>query len=102
MQELNKTLVEQTLIFHGLPLIKTWNEEFGVDSLTSMGIQPANIIDTSFYSARLKNLSYKDRSKRMKMHNFICSKSASLFMNFREDPADKRIKKLVASGGRLT
>lgn len=99
LEALNKTLVEQTLIFHGLPLIKTWNEEYGVNSLTALGIQPANIIDTSLYHARQKNLSYTDRSKRMKLHNFICSKSTSLFKIFREDPSDKRIKKLVSSGG---
>lgn len=100
-ESLNKTLVEQTLIFHGLPLIKTWNEEYGANSLSSMGIQATNIIDTSLYHARIKNLTYTDRSKRMKMHHFICSKSAKLFKNFREDPSDKRIKKLIASGGRL-
>lgn len=98
-ESLNKTLVEQTLIFHGLPLIKTWNEEYGPNSLSSMGIQPTNIIDTSLYHARLKSLSYTDRSKRMKLHQFICNQSLNLFQSYREDPSDKRIKKLVASGG---
>jgi LPS O-antigen subunit length determinant protein (WzzB/FepE family) len=96
-ESVNKSLVEKTLEFHGLPLIKTWNEENGANNLNNLGIQ-SNLIDTSLYYARLKNLSYTDRTKRMKLHHFICSRSAVLFKKFREQPADKRIKKLIAGG----
>lgn len=97
--ELNKDLIAQTLGFHGLPLIKTWNEEKGLNNLVRLGIQQNNI-DTSVYQARSKILNFTDRSKRLRLHRFICEKSESLFTHFREDPVDRRIKKLVASGGK--
>lgn len=95
---INKSLVEQTLGFHGFPLMKTWNEEFGANSLNNLGIQ-SNNIDSKLYHSRLKSLSYADCTKRLKLHRFICSKSASLFKNFHDDAVDKRIKKLLTSGG---
>lgn len=97
--ELNKDLIAQTLGFHGLPLIKTWNEEKGINDLVRLGIQQNNV-DTSVYHARLKILNFTDRSKRLRLHRFICEKSESLFAHFREDPANRRIKRLVASGGK--
>lgn len=98
--ELNKELIAQTLGFHGLPLIKTWNEEKGPNSLVRLGIQQNNI-DTSVYHQRLKVLNHTDRTKRLRLHRFICDKTEALFKRFREDPTDRRIKKLVASGGNL-
>jgi hypothetical protein len=95
---INKSLIEQSISFHGLPLAKTWNEEYGANSLISLGIQTNNV-DTTLYHARLKSLNYNDRSKRLKLHQFICSKSSVLFKNHIEDASDKRIKRLVASGG---
>lgn len=99
-ESINKSLVERTLEFHGLPLIKTLNEEKGANYLSNIGIQQ-NVLDTSLYFARLKNLSYTDRTKRMKLHNFICSKSSQLFQDFRDDPSNKRLKKLISSEGKL-
>lgn len=96
--ELNKDLIAQTLGFHGLPLIKTWNEEKGSNNLVRLGIQQNNI-DTSVYHQRLKVLNYTDRTKRLRLHRFICDKTETLFKRFNEDPTDRRIKKLVASGG---
>ena len=96
--DLNRNLVSQTLGFHGMPLIKTWNEENGPNSLLNMGIQQ-NAINTAVYHSRLKVLNITDRTKRLRLHQFICNKSDDLFKNFREDPTDKRIRKLVSSGG---
>lgn len=97
-QDLNRDLIMQTLGFHGLPLIKSWNEEKGGNNLIRLGIQQ-NSIDTAVYNERLKVLNFTDRTKRLRLHRFICNKSESLFKNFREDPVDRRIKKLVSSGG---
>lgn len=97
--ELNRDLIAQTLGFHGLPLIKAWNDEKGSNSLIRLGIQQNNI-DTSVYHQRLKVLNFTDRTKRLRLHRFICDKTETLFKHFREDPTDRRIKKLVASGGK--
>lgn len=95
---LNKHLVEKILSYHGLPLIKTWNDENGAKSLINLGIQP-NAIDTTLYHERLKNLSYNDRAKRMRLHQFMCSKSDLLFKNFSINPMEMIIEKLLAGGG---
>lgn len=95
---LNKHLVEQILSYHGLPLIKAWNDENGSSSLINLGIQP-NAIDTTIYHERLKNLNYTDRAKRMRLHQFMCSKSELLFKNLRVDPMEMIIEKLLAGGG---
>lgn len=97
--DMNRELIAQTLGFHGLPLIKTWNEENGMNSLTRLGLQQNNI-NTNVYHERLKVLNFTDRTKRLRLHRFICNKSETLFENFRKDPTDKRIKKLVSSGGK--
>lgn len=97
--DLNRELIAQTLGFHGLPLIKTWNEENGPNSLTRLGLQQNNI-NTNVYHERLKVLNFTDRTKRLRLHRFICSKSETLFENFRENPTDRRIKKLVSSEGK--
>lgn len=97
--DLNRELIAQTLGFHGLPLIKTWNEENGPNSLARLGIQQNNI-NTNVYHERLKVLNFTDRTKRLRLHRFICSKSETLFENFRENPTDRRIKKVVSSEGK--
>lgn len=97
--ELNRNLIAQTLGFHGMPLIKTWNEEKGSSDLVRLGIQQS-AVDTTLYHARLKVLNFTDRTKRMRLHRFICDKAESLFKPFREDPSDRRITKLVSSGGK--
>jgi hypothetical protein len=97
--ELNRNLVSQSLGFHGMPLIKLWNEENGLNSLEGLGIQQ-NSINTAVYHSRLKVLNITDRTKRLRLHRFICNKSEELFKSFREDPSDKRIRRLVSSGGK--
>lgn len=97
-QELNSSLIVQALGFHGLPLIKLWSEEKGANNLVHLGIQPNNI-DTSVYHSRAKTLNFQDRAKRLRLHQFICDKAESLYGNFREDPKNRRMKKLLSSGG---
>lgn len=97
--DLNKESIAQTLGFHGLPLIKTWNEENGMNSLSRLGLQ-LNNIDTAVYHERLKVLNFSDRTKRLRLHRFICNKSESLFKSFKENPVDRRIRKSVSSGGK--
>lgn len=95
---INKNLVEQSICYHGLPLVKAWREEVGPNSLINLGIQ-ANSIDTSIYHERQKNLHYTDQTKRMRLHQFMCNKSNELFRNFKIDPIEKTIEKLMADGG---
>lgn len=95
---INKNLVEQTISYHGLPLVKAWGDEIGANNLINLGIQP-NAIDTTLYHERLKNLNYTDRTKRMRLHQFMCKNSITLFKNFRIDPMEKIIEKLLAGGG---
>lgn len=95
---LNKNLVEQALSFHGMPLIKTWSDENGQSSLLNLGLHP-NAIDCSLYHERLKNFNYTDRAKRLRLHQFICSHSATLFQNYSHNNAERRIQKLLVGGG---
>lgn len=97
---LNRTLLTQTLGFHGLPLIKTWNEENGSNSLKQLGIQ-SNDIDTTVYHKRQQNLNITDHSKRLRLHQFICNKANLLFKNHHEDPSVRRNRKSVATGGKI-
>jgi hypothetical protein len=97
---MSKALVEQTISFHGLPLIKTWNDENGPNSLIALGIQP-NAIDCSLYHERLKSFNYNDRAKRLRLHQFICSKSAALFKNQPNNSTERKIQKLLVGGGKL-
>lgn len=92
-QDLNARLVEQTLGFHGLPLIKTWNEEKGSNNLVRLGIQQ-NSVDTSVYHSRLKVLNFTDRTKRLRLHRFICQKTDDLFGDSSSRPRDKRFRTL--------
>lgn len=98
-RDLNRDLIAQTLGFHGMPLTKAWNEVNGLNSLTRLGLPPGSINEV-VYHARLKFLNTTDRTKRLRLHQFICNKSESLFKSFRENPTDRRIKKLVSSGGK--
>lgn len=92
-QDLNGRLIEQTLGFHGLPLIKTWNEEKGSNNLVRLGIQP-NGVDTSVYHSRAKVLNFTDRTKRLRLHRFICQKTEDFFGDLNNRPRDKRFRTL--------
>lgn len=73
---LNKNLIAETIGFHGLPLQKSWDEERGSSDLKSLGIQN---VDFSVYFTRQKTLTFTDRSKRLRLHQFICKKADMLY-----------------------
>ncbi|GAB0095876.1 sorting nexin-20 [Sergentomyia squamirostris] len=70
-------LIKKTLSYHGLPLVKIWEGERGETDLAKLGI---NNPDFSVYQSRQKNLTFQDRAKRLKLHQFI-SKNASHLYN---------------------
>lgn len=76
MDELNTELVAKTLSYHGLPLQKAWEEERGSTDLKKLGLTN---VDYSEYFARQKSLSFSDRTKRLRLHQFICKKASVLF-----------------------
>lgn len=76
MDDLSKRLVERSLGYHGLPLQKIWEGERGENNLSSMGIRKP---DFSTYLRRQKYLSFHDRAKRLKLHQFIAKKANQLF-----------------------
>lgn len=75
-ESLNGELVTRCLNFHGQQLQKIWEAERGDSDL-----QKHNIKDLDFmeYAQRQKNLSFQDRGKRLKLHQFIVKKANMLF-----------------------
>lgn len=76
MEPLSGELVTRCLNFHGQQLQKIWEAERGDSDL-----QKHNIKDLDFmeYAQRQKNLSFQDRGKRLKLHQFIVKKAGTLF-----------------------
>ena len=75
---MNKNLVEKCIDFHGMPLQKVWDGERGDDDLARMGLHRFDYIN---YSRRQKSLTFHDRAKRLKLHQFIAKKADDLFNN---------------------
>lgn len=76
MEHLSSSLVYKTLGYHGQPLQKIWEGERGENDLARHGvINP----DFSTYQARQKSLTFQDRAKRLKLHQFISKKATNLF-----------------------
>lgn len=73
---MDSNLVAKTLCFHGQPLQKIWEGERGNNDLYRLGIKNP---DYSIYAARQKNLTFQDRAKRLKLHQFIARKASALF-----------------------
>lgn len=73
---MNTDLVARALSFHGLPLQKMWEGERGNSDLARMGLLHP---DYSMYQARQKYLTFQDRSKRLKLHQFISKKADALY-----------------------
>lgn len=76
MDRLNTHLISQSLGFHGQPLQKIWEGERGENDLNRIGILNP---DFSTYQIRQKTLTFQDRAKRLKLHQFIAKKAKSLF-----------------------
>jgi hypothetical protein len=75
---MNRNLVERTIDFHGLPLHKVWEGERGDDELIRLGLHRFDYIN---YSRRQKSLTFQDRAKRLKLHQFIAKKAGEIFEN---------------------
>lgn len=75
-EDLNTNFISQTLGYHGLPLQKVWEDERGTSDLRSLGCVN---LDYSVYFARQKSLTFNDRTKRLRLHQFMCKKANLLF-----------------------
>lgn len=71
------SLVRKALCFHGKPMKKTWDDECGIDDLQKIGI--AENEDYHVYMERQKYFTFQDRSKRLKLHQFLARKSMDLY-----------------------
>lgn len=70
------SLVAKSLCFHGQPLQKIWEGERGNHDLSRIGLSNP---DYSVYTDRQKSLTFQDRAKRLKLHQFISRKATTLF-----------------------
>lgn len=95
---LNKNLIAETIGFHGLPLQKSWDEERGSSDLKNMGIQN---IDYSVYFTRQKTLTFTDRSKRLRLHQFICKKANLLYEEQPDTTLNRRVARERNAAGRI-
>ncbi|CAH0749186.1 unnamed protein product [Diatraea saccharalis] len=73
---LDSSLVAQSINYHGQQLQKTWEAERGEDDLAKIGV---GALDFAVYQSRHKHLTFQDRSKRLKLHQFIAKEANSLF-----------------------
>ncbi|XP_023947463.1 tetratricopeptide repeat protein 14 isoform X2 [Bicyclus anynana] len=73
---LDASLVAQSLNYHGQQLQKTWEAERGEEDLAKIGVGP---LDFAVYQSRHKHLTFQDRSKRLKLHQFIAKEANVLF-----------------------
>ncbi|XP_058062623.1 tetratricopeptide repeat protein 14 homolog [Anopheles bellator] len=74
--QLSRALIEGALGYHGKPLQKIWETE-RQDELQQLGIQSDP--DFSVYMARQKHLSFCERAKRLKLHQFMAKNAQTLF-----------------------
>ncbi|XP_068621590.1 tetratricopeptide repeat protein 14 homolog isoform X4 [Battus philenor] len=80
---LDASLVAQSINYHGQQLQKTWESERGEDDLAKIGVGG---LDFAVYQSRHKHLTFQDRSKRLKLHQFIAKEANALFdSTFLED-----------------
>ncbi|XP_048484950.1 tetratricopeptide repeat protein 14 homolog isoform X3 [Plutella xylostella] len=73
---LDAPLVAQSINYHGQQLQKTWEAERGEDDLAKIGV---GALDFAAYQARHKHLTFQDRGKRLKLHQFIAKEAGVLF-----------------------
>lgn len=76
MESLNSSLVTQSLNFHGSQLQKFWEAEHGDSNLIKNDVKDLNF---QVYGQRQKYLTFQDRGKRLKLHQFIAKKGDLLF-----------------------
>ncbi|XP_041978544.1 tetratricopeptide repeat protein 14 homolog isoform X2 [Aricia agestis] len=75
---LDVSLVAQSINFHGQQLQKTWEAERGEDDLAKIGVD-SRALNFEVYQSRHKHLTFQDRSKRLKLHQFIAKEANALF-----------------------
>lgn len=85
---MNVDLVARAISYHGLPLQKMWESERGNLDLVHIGI---SYPDYSMYQARQKYLTFQDRAKRLKLHQFIAKKAPELYDSKLVDANPKRL-----------
>uniref|UniRef100_A0A182NBJ4 TPR_REGION domain-containing protein n=1 Tax=Anopheles dirus TaxID=7168 RepID=A0A182NBJ4_9DIPT len=74
---LDRALIQQTLGYHGKPLQKIWESEGQPNELLRLGLD--NNVDFAIYTARQRYFSFQDRTKRLKLHQFMARKAGALF-----------------------
>lgn len=74
--QLNTELIARSISYHGLPLQKMWEGERGETDLLQQGVLRP---DYSIYQMRQKYLTFQDRAKRLKLHQFISKKADEVF-----------------------
>lgn len=96
MERLSAPLIMKSIGFHGMPLQKIWEGERGENDLINIGIVNP---DYSAYQARQKTLTFQDRAKRLKLHQFISKKASSLFdVNLHQNSKPKDDKVILDPG----
>lgn len=78
MEPLNGELITRCLNFHGQQLQKIWEAERGENDLLRHNTKDLDFLE---YAQRQKNLSFQDRGKRLKLHQFVVKKANLLFNN---------------------
>ncbi|XP_055905074.1 tetratricopeptide repeat protein 14 homolog isoform X2 [Eupeodes corollae] len=73
---MNSEFIAKSLKFHGQPLQKIWAGERGDHDLYQLGITNP---DFSVYFERQKNLTFQDRAKRLKLHQFLARNAERLY-----------------------
>lgn len=85
---MDAALISKSIGYHGLPLQKVWEGERGNGDLQRHGVVNP---DFSVYSARQPSLTFQDRAKRLKLHQFIAKKASELFDSDFVDEFPKQI-----------
>lgn len=93
---LDASLVTQSMNYHGQQLQKTWEAERGEDDLSKIGV---GTLDFAVYQSRHKHLTFQDRGKRLKLHQFIAKEANALFDSslFDETPSSSTVGADVAA-----
>lgn len=73
---LDASLVAQSINYHGQQLQKAWESQRGEDDLTKIGV---NNLDYAVYQSRHKHLTFQERGKRLRLHEFIAKEANALF-----------------------
>lgn len=97
MERLSAPLIMKSIGFHGQPLQKIWEGERGENDLINIGIVHP---DYSTYQARQKSLTFQDRAKRLKLHQFIAKKASCLFDVGLHQNAKHKDEKVVVPPGK--